>query len=87
MTIPEGALMSCEHVIRQLWDYLDNELDDELRRKVREHLDVCAHCREHFTFEGAFLRAVASHLDDATDTETLRQRVVSALRLEGYGTT
>ena len=87
MTIPEGAFMSCQHVVQQLWDYLDNELDDEVRRRVREHLDVCAHCREHFTFEGAFLRAVASHLDEATDTETLRARIVGALSLEGYRST
>ena len=84
MTIHEGALMSCEHVIRLLWDYLDNELDAALRQRVREHLDACEHCRNHFTFEGAFLRAVALHLDEATDTATLRERIVAALRAEGY---
>jgi anti-sigma factor (TIGR02949 family) len=84
MTDQASALMSCEHVIRLLWEYLDNELDAERRLRVREHLAVCEHCREHFTFEGAFLRAVASHLDDVTDTATLRGRIVDALRAEGY---
>ena len=76
--------MSCQHVVRQLWDYLDNELDDELRRRVRAHLDACEHCLDHFTFEGAFLRVVASHLDEVADTRTLREQIVGALRLEGY---
>jgi len=84
MTTHNDALMSCEHVIRLLWEYLDNELDDERRLRVRQHLDGCEHCREHFTFEGAFLRALATHLDEATDTATLRGRIVDALRVEGY---
>ena len=79
-----AVFMSCEHVVRLLWDYLDDELDTRLRYHVRQHLDVCRHCREHFTFEGAFLRAVASHLDDPTDVTTLRARIAGALGAEGY---
>lgn len=85
MTRHAMDLMSCEHVVQLLWDYLDEELDEARRARVREHLDMCVHCREHFTFEAAFLRALASQLDAPEDTTTLRSRVLDSLRAEGYG--
>jgi len=41
---------------------------------------TCAHCRDLYTFEGAFLRTVAELLDaPADDTGSLRSRIILAL--------
>jgi anti-sigma factor (TIGR02949 family) len=79
------APMSCAEAVRVLWDYLDTELDAVLRERVREHLVECAHCRDHYTFEGNFLRAVEGLMDQPIDTTALRARILDALRARGYG--
>jgi anti-sigma factor (TIGR02949 family) len=79
------APMSCDEAVRVLWEYLDTELDDLLRDRVREHLVECAHCRDQYTFEGKFLHAVGSLMDEPIETEALRARILAALRARGYG--
>jgi DNA-directed RNA polymerase subunit E'/Rpb7 len=36
--------ISCREVIRELSDYIDNDLDEGLRGRITEHLAVCVHC-------------------------------------------
>jgi mycothiol system anti-sigma-R factor len=84
MTTSPDYLMPCHEVVQLLWEYLDDELDDARRASIREHLDLCDHCRDHFTFEGAFLRSVERVLDDHGDSAALRTRILQALRDEGY---
>jgi anti-sigma factor (TIGR02949 family) len=78
------APMSCDEAVRVLWDYLDREVDDALRERVREHLVECAHCRDHYTFEGDFLRAVDAVIETPIDTTALRARILDALRARGF---
>lgn len=73
----------CEHVIRSVWDYLDDEIDAERKERIRHHLELCDHCRDQYTFEGAFLRSVSRLLDDADDT-SLRSRIEMALVKHGF---
>jgi anti-sigma factor (TIGR02949 family) len=77
--------MPCHEVVQLLWEYLDGELDDALRKRVREHLVLCDHCRDHFTFEGEFLRTVGNLIDEPIDTASLRTRILKSLELAGYG--
>jgi hypothetical protein len=37
-------VISCEHVWREVSNYLDGEIDPELRSAVEEHLRGCKHC-------------------------------------------
>lgn len=37
--------MNCQEAIRQLSDYLDGELDSELKEQLRRHLAGCKDCR------------------------------------------
>jgi anti-sigma factor (TIGR02949 family) len=76
--------MSCDEAVRVLWEYLDQELDDGLHERVRQHLAECAHCREHYTFEGSLLRTVNNMIDEPIDTTALRSRILDALRARGY---
>ena len=36
--------IDCLEVIRELSNYLENDLSAELREQIVEHLKVCAHC-------------------------------------------
>jgi anti-sigma factor RsiW len=36
--------ISCLHVWREISNYLDGEIDPELRRRMEEHFKGCEHC-------------------------------------------
>lgn len=84
MTTNMDPLMPCHEVVALLWEYLDEELDDVMRARIREHLDHCHGCTDHFTYEGAFLRTVSRVIEEPAETGVLRQRILSALRAEGH---
>jgi mycothiol system anti-sigma-R factor len=84
MTPPIVEHIPCEHVIRSVWDYLDDEIDADRRERIRQHLELCDHCRDQYTFEGAFLRSVSRVLDDDAGDESLRERIESALIKHGF---
>jgi mycothiol system anti-sigma-R factor len=76
--------ISCEQVIRSVWDYLDDEIDAERKERIRRHLEICDHCRDQYTFEGAFVRSVSRLLDADDDAESLRARIEVALVRHGF---
>ena len=36
--------ISCLHVWREISNYIDGEIDAELRRRMEEHFNGCEHC-------------------------------------------
>ena len=36
--------IDCHEIIRELSQYLDDDVSPELRNKIQEHLAHCAHC-------------------------------------------
>jgi anti-sigma factor RsiW len=36
--------ISCVHVWREISNYIDGEIDQELRRRMEEHFKGCEHC-------------------------------------------
>jgi anti-sigma factor (TIGR02949 family) len=67
-----------------VWDYLDDEIDADNKERIRRHLETCEHCREQYTFEGAFLRSVSRILNDDAHAGSLRLRVEVALIKHGF---
>ena len=84
MTTNLDTRMPCHEVVALLWEYLDGELDDNMRARIREHLDHCHGCTDHFTYEGAFLRTVTRVIEEPLETGALRERILAALREEGH---
>jgi anti-sigma factor (TIGR02949 family) len=76
-------MVDCDHVMRQLWDYLDEELSSERMDAIRAHLAMCKRCFPQYEFERAFLDAVADARREHSNPVRLRDRVVVALRTEG----
>lgn len=72
----------CDSVLRQLWDYLDQELTETTMRTIEMHLEHCQNCRPQADYRRVFQAAVSSARTEAGDLERLRDRVRSALRAE-----
>jgi anti-sigma factor RsiW len=37
--------ISCQHVWREISNYVDDDLDPELRSRMEAHFKICAHCK------------------------------------------
>lgn len=37
-------MVSCQHVLRELSNYIDNTVDSDLRRAIEQHLQGCRRC-------------------------------------------
>lgn len=70
----------CEETFAEIWSYLDGELTDHKRAKIKAHLDECPPCvgAEHFEAE---LRIVISQKCRDEVPESLKVRIAEALRL------
>jgi len=77
-------MLDCDAVMRQLWDYLDDELTPEREEAVRAHLSVCQRCYPQHDFEASFLRALSTARVTHSSPDTLKEQVLGALRLEGF---
>jgi anti-sigma factor (TIGR02949 family) len=76
-------MIDCQDAMRQLWDYLDEELTEERMAAIREHLAVCQQCYPHYDFERAFLDAVASSRNERRAPGALRLKIRAVLREAG----
>jgi mycothiol system anti-sigma-R factor len=43
--------IDCDDVLKDLYLYLDDESDDTLRNRIRQHLDGCAPCLKQYGLE------------------------------------
>jgi mycothiol system anti-sigma-R factor len=72
--------LPCTEVIEQVYLYLDGEIDDEGRSKVREHLDECAPCLRQFGLEQDVKALVARCCGGDTAPDALKQRLMIRLQ-------
>lgn len=74
----------CEAAARRLYDFLDRRLSEDTVSDVEAHLHHCAGCARHFDFARAVLARVPQALAGDQVSPALRERILSALRAEGY---
>lgn len=43
--------IDCDAVLTDVYLYLDDEADENLRNRIRQHLDACGPCLKHFGIE------------------------------------
>jgi mycothiol system anti-sigma-R factor len=70
----------CSDVIEQVYLYLDGEIDDSTRQKVREHLDECAPCLRKYGLEQDVKALVARCCGSDVAPDGLRERLVVRLQ-------
>ncbi|MEO7360234.1 MAG: zf-HC2 domain-containing protein [Gemmatimonadaceae bacterium] len=77
------APIDCRSAMRELWDYLDDELPTERTEQIRFHLATCTGCQDHMQFCRAFLQQIDMPEVSTGAVTTLRARVEDALRRDG----
>jgi mycothiol system anti-sigma-R factor len=70
----------CVEVIEQVYLYLDGEIDEAARRKVRDHLDECAPCLRQFGLEQDVKALVARCCGSDPAPDGLKERLVIRLQ-------
>ena len=75
--------VGCAEVIAEVWTLLDGECTPETREKLRQHLEACPGCFQHYGLEERIKALVASKCQGEKAPDTLRER----LRLEIRRTT
>lgn len=76
--------IDCQSAVRQLWDYLDAELDDQRMLEVRQHLLTCKKCLPHAEFGRRFIRALSRARERHVMPPAVRNQVLSALTEAGF---
>lgn len=71
-------MISCGQAVQQLWEYLEEEVSEQDRDAVEEHLAFCRRC----CGEVEFAEELRSVLEDASEVElptAVERRLVSVL--------
>lgn len=72
--------VDCSEVIEQVYLYLDGEIDEATRHKVRVHLDECAPCLRQFGIEQEVKALVARCCGGDSAPDTLKARLLERLQ-------
>jgi mycothiol system anti-sigma-R factor len=72
--------VDCSEIIERVYYYLDNEIDDSDRHRIREHLDECAPCLRQYGIEQEVKALVARCCGADVAPDDLRARVISKLQ-------
>jgi len=76
--------IDCPMALRQLWDYLDQELTDDRMSMVRQHLAKCSRCLPHRDFAQHFLEALRTTREQRLMPPEVRTRVMEKLAAAGF---
>lgn len=80
-------MIRCAEAVRQLWDYLEEDLEESDRERVEEHLAFCRRCCGELEFADELRQFMTS----STQThlpEPIEKRLSSFIdELEGEGST
>ena len=80
----ETPVIDCRTAVQQLWDYLDDELDDQRMVEVRHHLLSCKSCLPHAEFGRRFIQALSRARERHVMPSEVRSQVMSALAEAGF---
>ena len=67
--------IDCEDVLRDVYLYLDDETDPNLRNRIRQHLDGCAPCLKQFGIEQDVRSLIARCCGGDQAPQRLRERI------------
>ena len=74
-------MSDCEDALHELYGFLDGELTDEARQRIRHHLDDCQPCAEPYDFEAELRQIVRRKCQEQVPAH-LVAKVRAALDLE-----
>ncbi len=71
--------MECKECSKLLYEYIDDELEQEVRHEVETHLSVCSACRATLLEIQEALSLYHNHISAANVSEGFSDRVVASL--------
>jgi mycothiol system anti-sigma-R factor len=71
--------MNCRQALDRVYEFLDKELTPEVEREVREHLEACKPCGQHYDFEQAFLTFLQARCRSRSAPPDLKRRILNDL--------
>jgi mycothiol system anti-sigma-R factor len=76
--------LDCDDVLRDVYLYLDDETDADLRNRIRQHLDGCAPCLKQFGLEQDVRSLIARCCGGDLAPQTLRERISTRITEISY---
>jgi mycothiol system anti-sigma-R factor len=67
--------IDCDDVLNDLYLYLDDESDDQLRNRIRQHLEGCAPCLKQYGLEQDVRSLIARCCGGDRAPESLHERI------------
>ncbi|MCP9273868.1 mycothiol system anti-sigma-R factor [Mycolicibacterium arenosum] len=65
----------CASVIAEVWTLLDGECTAETRDKLKQHLDECPTCLQHYGIEDRIKRLISTKCSGEKAPDSLRARL------------
>ena len=72
--------MTCEEAYQEIYQYLDRELNESELTIVRQHLEACPPCADHFHFEGTIVRYVREKASNETCPVAAAKSIIAGFR-------
>ena len=76
-----GDEIDCSEVVRDLYFFLDGEITETMRQRIKIHLDDCSPCLEAFDFEAELRQMISLRCREEPPAD-FRARIVSVLQVE-----
>ncbi|HKO14959.1 MAG TPA: zf-HC2 domain-containing protein [Gemmatimonadaceae bacterium] len=83
----ESQPLSCQEVVRKLWDYLDGRLDRDESIRMRDHMAACLCCFRYRRFQQRLaecMGALRRQTPAAGGSDAVRGRILLALLSAGW---
>ncbi|MFW6193352.1 MAG: zf-HC2 domain-containing protein [Gemmatimonadota bacterium] len=71
--------VSCEEAARQVYEYLDGELEEEDAEAIRCHVEQCRRCYPMYNWEQIFLETLRERAERPESSDELRRKVARIL--------
>ncbi|MEN8197182.1 MAG: zf-HC2 domain-containing protein [Pseudomonadota bacterium] len=71
--------IDCDEVMRQLFDYLDGEIDETAEHEIHSHIDECRSCFSRVEFEKTLKDKIRAGKDEALP-DSLQDRVKDLMK-------
>jgi len=75
-------MADCDETLRQLYAYLDELLDEEMRTEIQSHVGDCAGCRDRIEFESMLMIHIRRKSKEEPLPEDLRRRLLECLDVD-----
>ena len=74
--------ISCRAALSAVYDYLDGELDEVARERVKAHFEACGRCYPHLRLEESFREALLRACTGEKPPTDLKERLQAILDRE-----